>query len=65
MRFTLTVSPDGHALLTTPNDLSPDEVRHISEAWDRWKETPQGFAIVGSCDLKHVQSHEIDLEVAS
>jgi hypothetical protein len=65
MNFTLTVDAEGRALLTTPLELSPDEYKRIVEAWDRWKQTPQGLAIIASCDVQHVQSHEIDLELSA
>lgn len=65
MRFTLTIEPNGRALLSTPDELDPDEVKRLTHAWDEWKQTPQGLAIVTSCEIELVHSHEIDLEVSA
>lgn len=66
MKFTLTMLPDGSGILSTPDDLSPEEARALLGQWDVWKTTPQGMAILANCTVEHAQSVEIDLpEVAS
>ena len=63
MRFTLTIFEDGRALLTTPDDLAPDTAKAISDAWDHWKKTDKGMAVIASCEVQHAASVEIELPV--
>ena len=60
-RFTLTVMPDGHALLSTPDDLGPDEAKTIMQQFEEWQATPQGIAILTRATVQHATSVDIDL----
>ena len=64
MRFTLTVLPDGHMILSTAAEISPEAAKSIRSAWDQWKDTPQGLAIIADCTVQHAKSVEIELAVA-
>ena len=63
MTFTLTIFPDGRALLSTPHSLSPEEAQAIRKQWELWKYTEKGLAIIAECEVQHATSVEIDLEV--
>lgn len=61
MRLTLTVFPDGKAILSTPENLTQQTALLIREAWDAWK-TGDGHAlIIGNTDVVHSTEIELDL----
>lgn len=60
MGLTLTLFPDGRALITADEDLTHDAVAHIREMFERWKDTPDGVAIL-QARVEHATSVELDL----
>ena len=63
MTFTLTIFPDGRALLSTPNHLSPEEAEVVRRQWELWTYTDKGMAIITDCEVQHAKSVEIELDV--
>jgi hypothetical protein len=64
MRFRLVVQPDGRSILTTTEQLSQDDAIRLRELWDQWLKSPDNRAlIVAECDVVHIRTIELDLEV--
>lgn len=60
-RFTLTVLPDGHALLTTEEALPWHNYRSIMEVFEQWRESPAGIAVMSQTEVVRVESLELAL----
>ena len=66
MKFTLTVFPDGRAILGVPKDIGPEQAQRIRQLWDEWKLTPEALLIIPDLDRVIVaETVEIDLPVES
>lgn len=59
--FTLVVRPDGQALLTTPQELTPHQVDAIRDAISAWDDHQYPVGILADCDVVQVASVEIDI----
>ncbi len=61
-RYTLLVMPDGKGFLTTEEGLSEKEVEQLRFAFERWRESDKGIAILASCSVEKVTSLDLDFE---
>jgi len=59
--FTLLVLPDGRGLLTTEEDMDEDEARATRDAFNTWRESDAGIAVIASCHVEKVTSIDLDL----
>ena len=60
MNFTLTLLSDERMILSTERMLSPEEVAHIQEVFEEWRNTPQGLLVMAGCVVGHAV--DVDLE---
>lgn len=60
--FTLLVTPDGHALLTTTDDLSEREVERLRDHVHDWQAGTPPILVIPSCEVVQVSTIDIDLD---
>jgi hypothetical protein len=58
--FVLTIFPDGRAILTTEEELTPETADRVRAAFEQWRSEPKGVAIL-SGRVEHAESLVIDL----
>jgi hypothetical protein len=64
MKLTLTVFPDGKAILAAPENATRDFVDRMREAWVLWRRTEEAVLIIGGLEpIIVARSVEIDLPI--
>lgn len=61
-RFTLSVLPDGRAILTTEVPLDVAQAQHLQEAVRGWRDGRWPVLVIADCRTVQVAELELDLE---
>lgn len=56
--------PDGHALLTSPDQLSEHNYAALQEAFAEWRRRDGGVLFLSSTQIKVVKDIELEVEMA-
>ncbi len=61
-RFTLSILPDGRAILTTTAQLDMDQVQNLQEAVKGWREGRWPVLVIAECETVQVAELEVDVD---
>jgi hypothetical protein len=62
-RFTLITYDDGRSILSTEEDLRPEDMVRVRRAFDEWQKEPVGRPLViSSCRVVSAREIELDLK---